>query len=156
MRRFILHLISHGAAVALGFGLGVYFLPILTAPPAPDAAMLEEKTEAAEFSAALTRDLRGNDRLHWGEGTIAVSGNEIVHMGRLSPGPDYKLYLTTQFVEHEDEFEPIKSEAVLIGDVDTFSGFILPVPEGVDVTSYTTVVVWCEAFGEFITAAAYR
>ena len=156
MRRLLMLLISHGAALVIGFGLGVYFLPILTAPPAPDAAMLEEKAEAAEFTAELTRELRGSDRLHWGEGSIAVSGTEIVHMGRLSPGPDYKLYLTTEFVEHEDEFEPIKGEAVLIGDIDTFSGFILPVPEGVDVAAYTTVVVWCEAFSEFITAAEYR
>ena len=80
----------------------------------------------------------------------------IVHEGALSPGPDYKLYLLKQFVEHEDEFEPIKSEAVQIGDVKSFGGFLLDVPEGVDVSEYNTVLIWCEAFSEFITAAQYQ
>jgi hypothetical protein len=30
------------------------------------------------------------------------------------------------------------------------------VPQGTDLTAYTTVLIWCEAFGEFITAARYR
>jgi hypothetical protein len=30
------------------------------------------------------------------------------------------------------------------------------VPEGVDVEDYTTVIVWCESFSEFITAARYQ
>jgi hypothetical protein len=30
------------------------------------------------------------------------------------------------------------------------------VPAGVDVGAYTTVVVWCEAFSKFISAAKYR
>ena len=108
------------------------------------------------FTAELTRELRGSDFVHWGEGTISVSSDAIVHQGNLAPGPDYKLYLVPEFVEHEDEFLPIKSSAQLIGDVKTFDGFIVNVPEGVDVTSYTTVLVWCEAFSEFITAAQYR
>lgn len=30
------------------------------------------------------------------------------------------------------------------------------VPPAVDIEAYTTVVVWCETFSEFITAAKYR
>ena len=156
MRRLFLLLITHGVTLAVGFALGVYFLPILTAPDSPDAAMLEESAQNATFTAELTRELRGSDFVHWGEGTISVSSESIVHQGRLAPGPDYKLYLVPEFVEHEDEFLPIKSSAQLIGDVKTFDGFIVNVPEGVDVADYTTVLVWCEAFSEFITAAQYR
>ncbi|MCC1491819.1 DM13 domain-containing protein [Cognatishimia sp. F0-27] len=156
MRKLILALVTHGAALAVGFGLGVYFLPILTAPASPDAAMLESRAQNASFTAALTRDLRGSDFLHWGEGTISITDGQIVHMGALAPGPDYKLYLVDSFVEHEDEFLPIKDRAQLIGDVDSFGGFLLDIPEGVDVTRYTTAVIWCEAFSEFITAGQYR
>lgn len=156
MRRIILLLVSHGAALAVGFGLGVFFLPILTAPPSPDAAVLEQSAADAQYTATLTRDLRGSDFIHWGEGTISVSATTIVHEGALAPGPDYKLYLTPSFVEHEDEFEPIKDQALQVGDIKSFSGFILDLPEGVDIDAYTTVVVWCESFGEFITAAQYR
>lgn len=147
---------THAGALALGFALGVYFLPILTAPPSPDATTLAQSAQDARYRAELTRSLRGSDRLHWGEGTIAVTPERIVHEGTLAPGPDYKVYLTRSFVEHEDEFEPIKADAALVGDVRSFDGFILDVPPGVDVEDYTTVVVWCESFAQFITAGRYR
>ncbi|WP_379553687.1 DM13 domain-containing protein [Qipengyuania sp. DGS5-3] len=156
MKRLIILAATHLGALALGFALGIYLLPVLTAQPAPDEAVLVAEAEAAEFNAELTRDLRGSDRLHWGEGTISISPDTIVHQGELAPGPDYKVYLTKDFVEHEDEFEPVKSQSALIGDVKSFDGFLLDVPAGVDVSEYTTVVVWCETFGEFITAAKYR
>lgn len=156
MKRFVVLAATHLGTLAVGFALGIYFLPILTAQPAPAAATLEAEAQAAEFSAKLTRDLRGSDALHWGEGTISISPTKIVHQGELAPGPDYKIYLTKEFVEHEDEFEPIKSQSAVIGDVKSFDGFLLDVPAGVDVNEYTTVVVWCESFGEFITAAKYR
>ncbi len=79
-----------------------------------------------------------------------------MHEGKLAPGPDYKLYLVPEFVAHEDEFLPLKEASVRVGDVKTFGGFLLDVPPGVDVSNYTTVLVWCEAFSEFITAAKYR
>jgi hypothetical protein len=156
MRRLIILAITHGGALAVGFALGVFLLPILTAPDSPDAAMLEEKAQIALFRAELTRNLKGSDFLHWGEGTISVTATQIVHEGKLAPGPDYKLYLVPEFVAHEDEFLPLKEASVRVGDVKTFGGFLLDVPPGVDVSNYTTVLVWCEAFSEFITAAKYR
>jgi hypothetical protein len=77
-------------------------------------------------------------------------------MGQVAPGPDYKLYLAPSFVETEVEFEAIRDRAVRVGDVDTFENFIVPMPDGIDPADYNTVVVWCESFGEFITAATYR
>ena len=38
----------------------------------------------------------------------------------------------------------------------TFNGFLVDVPSGIDIAAYTTVVVWCEAFGQFISAAKYK
>lgn len=152
----ILLLITHLAMFGGGFALGVYLLPILTAPPSVDSAKLEEMAEGALHTAEFTRDLRGSDFLHWGEGTVSVSPGMVVHQGNLAPGPDYKMYLVPQFVAHEDEFEPIKDQSVIIGDVKTFDGVIVDVPPGVDIEAYTTVLIWCEAFSEFITAAQYR
>ena len=155
MNRLIL-LGTHGAAAVAGFALGVYLLPVLTAPDGPDEAVLTQSASAATYSAEFTRDLAGSDFLHWGEGTISISPSEITHIGRLSPGPDYKLYLTTSFVEDEAGFEAIKDQSVRIGDVKTFDGVILNVPANVNIDDYTSILIWCEAFGEFITAAKYR
>jgi len=40
--------------------------------------------------------------------------------------------------------------------VKTFENFIVAVPESVDPAACNTVIVWCESFGQFITAAQYR
>ena len=43
-----------------------------------------------------------------------------------------------------------------VGDIRTFENFVVAVPESVDVSRYRSVVVWCERFSMFITAARYR
>lgn len=156
MLRTAVLFVSHIAMLGIGFALGIYFLPILTAAPSPEAEVLATEASAAQYSTELTRDLAGSDALHWGEGTISVSPASIVHQGELAPGPDYRLYLTSGFVEDEAGFEAVKESAQYIGDVNSFEGFLLDVPEGVDIEQYDTVVVWCESFGEFITAGQYR
>ncbi|MFD0916694.1 DM13 domain-containing protein [Pseudahrensia aquimaris] len=154
--RIILAFFTHGAMLAIGFALGIYFLPILTAPPAPDSATLQQQAAGAQYTANFTRQLPGSDFLHWGEGKISISGDKIVHEGKLAPGPDYRLYLAPDFADHEDPFNAIKEQAIEIGSVKTFNGFVLDVPDGIDVSSYNSVIIWCETFGEFITAAKYR
>lgn len=154
--RWIILGITHGVMLAAGFALGIYLLPIITAPPSPDQAMLEESARSARYTAEFRRDLKGSDFLHWGEGAVSVSADRIAHRGSLAPGPDYKLYLVPEFVEDEAQFEAVRSSAIRLGDIKTFDGFLVDVPPNVDIEAYTTVVVWCETFGEFISAARYR
>jgi hypothetical protein len=45
---------------------------------------------------------------------------------------------------------------VRVGEVRTFENFLVPVPESIDPAAYSAVVVWCESFGQFITAAKYQ
>jgi hypothetical protein len=94
--------------------------------------------------------------VHWGEGEVAVGRNAISFHGKIGPGPDYKLYLVDEFVETEADFLRLKARAVRVGDVKSFDNFIVPVPASVDITRHTTVVIWCETFSQFITAAKYR
>jgi hypothetical protein len=147
---------SHLLALAVGFALGVYLLPILVAPEAPSRAEVSAQAGSAAFTGQFRRDLKDSDTLHWGEGSVSVSREAIALMGKLAPGPDYKLYLSPEFVETEADFRRLKARMVRVGDVKTFENFIVPVPPTVDPAAYTTVVIWCETFSEFITSAAYR
>lgn len=156
MLRWIILSASHAAMLFAGFALGIYLLPILTAPPSIEKSMLAETAQTALYRTTFRRDLKGSDFLHWGDGDVSLSATKIVHDGALAPGPDYKLYLTREFVENEEQFLRVKSQAQRIGDVKTFDGFLLDIPQGVDIEQYNALVVWCEAFGEFITAAKYR
>lgn len=156
MGKFIFYTFSHLVFAAIGFALGIYALPILTAPSAPPMAEVMAATEKAEFSGEFRRDLKGSDFLHWGEGKLSVGRESIALNGKIAPGPDYKLYLSPKFVETEAEFNRFKSTMVQVGDVKTFENFVLAVPQSIDPNHYNTAIVWCEAFGEFITAAKYR
>jgi hypothetical protein len=156
VKRLLVLAVTHGAALAAGFALGIYLLPILTAPAAPSAGDVTAAAGKAVFKGEFRRDLKDSDFLHWGEGSVSVSRGAITLMGRIAPGPDYKLYLSPEFVETEADFNRLKAEMARVGDVKTFENFIVPLPESIDPKAYTTVIVWCESFGQFITAARYR
>ncbi len=155
MRKLLL-IASHLLAIAVGFALGVYALPILIAPPAPTSAEVSAQAAAARYTGKFRRDLKDSDAFHWGEGTVSISSKSIVLAGELAPGPDYKLYLSPEFVETEADFNRLKSSMVRVGDVKTFKNFVLSVPESIDPERYNTIVVWCETFSQFITAAKYK
>jgi hypothetical protein len=156
LHRILLLLASHGAVLALGFALGVYTLPLLIAPAGPSAEELAAQSAQATYRGEFRRDLQDSDALHWGEGQVAVGPRRITLTGTLAPGPDYKLYLSPEFVETEADFNRLKPRMVRVGDVKTFRNFTVAVPDGVDIERHTTVIVWCESFSQFITAARYR
>ena len=156
MKKRLLLIASHALALAVGFAIGIYVLPILTAPAAPSASEVASQTRQAAYTGQFRRDLKGSDLIHWGEGTVSVGPQSIALLGRLAPGPDYKLYLSPEFVETKADFARLRARMVRVGDVKTFENFVVRVPEPVNVAGYNTVVVWCETFGMFITAAKYR
>lgn len=155
MRRRLILIATHLVVLAVGFAGGIYALPILTEPRAPDEALLQSIATETLYIGRFVRDLKGSDLLHWGEGEVRVSRDRIAHVGRLAPGPAYKLYLTPRFVDTKEAFLRIKHESLRVGDVKTFNGFVVEMPTGVDVHGYNAVVIWCEAFDQFISAAAY-
>ena len=148
------HIILFGTAkfaagLVIGFALGVCFLPILTEEKGLDTVALAQ----LERSGTFTRDLPGSDAFHWGEGTVRASDTRIWLEGKISPGPNYRLYLPPSLATDETSFLKIKDQSVQVGEVKAFSNFSLDVQPGITVGDYPAVLIWCEAFGEFITAA---
>ena len=152
----LLYFFSHLFVLAVGFGLGVYLLPILTAPKSLEISKIDNLQKEALYKTEFVKDLRGSDLLHWGEAEVTISNQIITIKGSIAPGPDYKLYLTNEFVENEDEFLDIKNDAKYIAEVKTFKNFVIDIPSNININNYNTVVIWCERFEEFITAAKYQ
>ena len=142
------------AGLAIGFMLGVYFLPILTAEQGLDEQSLAARQNSAERIGVFSRDLAGSDRFHWGEGQIMVNDTHIWLDGEIAPGPDYRLYLTPSFVETEADFLAIKDKSVMVSSIKAYKNFSVEIPVGITARSYPAVLIWCEAFSEFVTAAA--
>ena len=142
-----------------GFGLDIYLLPILVAEEGLSQSELTQLSAQPQDQirrGIFIRDLPGSDAFHWGEGEIFASPERIWLDGRIAPGPDYRLYLTKGQVKTKAEFLAIKSQALQIAPVKAFENFSLSVPDGLDISAYDSVVIWCEAFSAFITSAQLR
>ncbi|CAK2780076.1 Electron transfer DM13 [Vibrio crassostreae] len=155
MKKLVL-LCTHLAVGAVGFGLGVYALPILIEPDSPSSSSVEAISQQAIYTGEFSKDRQDSDFLHWGEGIVSVSESAIAFEGELAPGPDYKVYLSPKFIETEQAFNDSKSELLRVGDVKTFDRFMVALPEGTDLNRFNTVVIWCETFGQFITSAKIK
>ena len=152
----LLLILSHCATALLGFALGIYLLPILLEPAAPDLLAVEATLSNPLFTTEFERQREDSDALHWGEGQLRLYSDTIVFEGELAPGPDYRLYLTPKFVETEADFLALKDQSVEMGAVRSFEGFVLNNAFAVNDPRYTTAGVWCETFGQFISSGQYR
>ncbi len=155
-KKLITLVFTHSGVFVAGFALGIYLLPILIAPESPATQEVELVAANHEYQGQFIKDLRGSDAFHWGEGTLTIGQDSVSFSGELAPGPDYQLYLSPQFVETEADFARVKPQMIKIGPINTFDRFLLNLPEGVDPEDYSAAIVWCESFGEFITATNYN
>lgn len=144
------------SGLAIGFGLGVYYLPILIADAPADQALVVAQAETAERQAMFVRDRGDSDALHWGEGTLFLSETRVTLDGEVSPGPDYRIYLTPRYVETEKDFLAIKSNSVEIARVKGFKNFSYEITGGIDASAYQGVLIWCERFSQYITSGPLK
>ncbi|WP_454737527.1 DM13 domain-containing protein [Cupriavidus necator] len=155
-RKVLILLFSHLAVLAAGFVAGIYVLPILTAQAGASAEQVQAVSQQASYSGTFRKDLAGSDAFHWASGRLHVSPQALAFEGEVAPGPDYRIYLAPEFVDTEAAFLSLKSRALQVAELKTFGNFTATLPAGVDPSQYKAVVIWCERFGQFISAAAYR
>ena len=98
------------AGLVIGFGLGVYFLPILIAEKSLDSASIVALSDSALRRGTFVRNLPASDGLHWVNGVIMVNADRIWLDGKVASGPDYRLYLASEYVETGPEFQTIKAQ----------------------------------------------
>lgn len=149
-------IVSHLATGLVAFAAGIYVLPILTASEGASAVELQVAAENARHTGRFERGLPGSDALHWADGKLTVTDTSIAFEGDIAPGPDYKIYLVPEFVDTKASFLAIKARAARVGDLRTFGNFVVPLPDDVNPAQYTSVVIWCERFSKFISAARYQ
>ena len=72
---------------------------------------------------------------------------------KVASRPYYCLYLTSKYVETEPGFQTIKAQSPRGGPFKAFECFPFHLTDGVDLTNYRVVMIWCKAPGQFITVA---
>lgn len=138
-----------------GFAAGIFVFPYLFPPPPLDERVADR---AAREVVATGEFVHANpsDPVHYGMGRVSVFA-DLLHLEadfQVGPGPKYHVYLVPEPGVTPDT-RVQDSMFVDLGRLKAFSGGQnYPIPEGVDLTGYETVVIWCEQFDVLISPAA--
>jgi hypothetical protein len=145
-----------GGILGTGFGvaLGFFFFPFVFPPP-PAAEQLTEADRSAQVATGTFIHANPSDPVHWGRGRVTVYERTVFLEPdfEVGPGPKYHVYLVPNASVRKEE-QVAKSMFVDLGRLRAFKGSQrYPVPSGVDLKNYPSVVIWCEQFGVLISPA---
>ncbi len=142
------------AGTAFGVALGFFLFPFVFPPP----AAVEQLTEADRSPlASIGTFIHANpsDPVHWGRGKVSVYERTVFLEPdfEVGPGPKYHVYLVPKAGVRK-EADVKDAMFVDLGRLRAFQGSQrYPVPAGVDLRKYASVVIWCEQFGVLISPA---
>ncbi len=142
--------------IAAGFALGIFVYPYVFL--ADIVAM--EKVDPASARELLARGnfVHANpaDPIHYGKGRVSVFEG-LLHLEadfEVGPGPKYHVYL----VPERNVLPSTRVAQTMFVDLGRLKAFKgsqnYPVPAGVDIARYGSVVIWCEQFSVLISPAA--
>ena len=161
-----------GGVLGTGFGvaLGFFLFPYVFPPPpaneqltqadiAPIAAAPAPSAPAASAPVPVATGTfihaNPSDPVHWGKGKVSAYDRTIFLESdfEVGPGPKFHVYLVPK-ASVRREADVKDAMYVDLGRLRAFKGSQrYPIPEGVDVKKYESVVIWCERFGVLITPA---
>ena len=96
-----------------------------------------------------------SDPVHYGKGKVSVYERTVFLEGdfEVGPGPAFHVYLVPKAAIRTNA--DLKEQMFVdLGGLRAFKGSQrYPIPAGVNLKNYPSVIIWCEAFGVLITPA---
>lgn len=156
MRRSFLAFVAGGLfGVAAGFALGIFVYPFIFLA---DITATEQVADAASrkvIARGAFVHANPSDPIHYGRGRVTVYDG-LVHLEsdfQVGPGPKFHVYLVP-LRDVGTDTDVARTMFVDLGRLKAFKGSqSYPVPAGVDLAAYASVVIWCEQFGVLISPA---
>jgi len=141
-----------------GFAVGIFVYPYIFLTDIVAADRVDDKAARKIVANGMFIHANPRDPVHYGKGKVTVY-QDLVHLGgdfEVGPGPKFHVYLVP-----EKSVIPgtnvAKTMFVDLGRLKAFKGSQnYPVPAGVDLVQYGSVVIWCEQFGVLISPAALK
>jgi hypothetical protein len=158
MRRFWrgLAILLLGAVLGTGFGvaLGFFLFPFVFPPP-PAAEQLTEADRLRLVASGTFIHANPSDPIHYGKGGVSVYDKAAFLESdfEVGPGPAFHVLLVPK-AGIRDSAEVKDAMYVDLGGLRAFKGSQrYPIPAGVDLGKYQSVVIWCERFSVLISPA---
>lgn len=140
--------------ISAGFMAGIIVFPYLF-PPAPVNELVENKEQKVVLAMAEFIHVNPDDPIHYGKGRATLY-EDLLHLEadfEVGPGPKYHVYLVPE-TEITADSRVDEMMFVDLGRLKAFSGSQnYPIPPGVDLEKYQSVVIWCEQFNVLISTA---
>ena len=141
-----------------GFALGVFVYPWLFLADIVATEKVEDQAGRKILATGTFIHANPSDPIHYGRGKVTVYDN-LLHLEsdfEVGPGPKFHVYLVP-----ESNVVPSTNVArtmfVDLGRLKAFKGSQnYPLPPGIDLARYPSVVIWCEQFGVLISPAALK
>jgi hypothetical protein len=140
---------------ALGFAGGIFLFPYLFPPPEVNETVTGRSDEEVLARGRFVH-ADPSDPIHFGEGGVRIY-DDILHLEAdfmVGPGPKYHVYL----VPRPDVTPDTRVQDTMfidLGRLKAFSGSQnYPLPKGLNIERYGSVVIWCEQFNVLISPAA--
>jgi hypothetical protein len=145
-----------GGVLGTGFGvgLGFFFFPFVFPPP-PAAEVLTEADRSPLVATGTFIHANPSDPVHYGKGKVSVYERTVFLESdfEVGPGPAFHVYLVPKAAIRTNA--DLKEQMFVdLGGLRAFKGSQrYPIPAGVNLKNFPSVVIWCEAFGVLISPA---
>ena len=144
-----------GGVLGTGFGvaLGFFVYPFVFPPP-PAADQLSD-ADKAKLATGTFIHANPSDPIHYGKGKVRVYERTVFLEPdfEVGPGPAFHVYLVPK-ANIRDAAAVKDAMFVDLGGLRAFKGSQrYPIPAGVDLKNYSSVVIWCERFSVLISPA---
>jgi hypothetical protein len=154
LQKFAIFVVGGILGLAGGFALGIFVYPYIFLA---DIVATETVDPARKKIVATGTFIHANpaDPIHYGAGKVTVYADSVfLHDDfKVGPGPKFHVYLVPE-AEVTPKTDVAKTMYVDLGRLRAFQGSQnYPVPPGVVLTQYQSVVIWCEHFGVLISPA---
>ena len=145
-----------GGVLGTGFGvaLGFFLFPFVFPPP-PAAEQLTEADRSSLVATGTFIHANPSDPIHYGKGKVSVYEKTVFLEGdfEVGPGPAFHVYLVPA-ANIRREADVKDTMYVDLGGLRAFKGSQrYPVPAGVKLKDYPSVIIWCERFSVLISPA---
>jgi hypothetical protein len=153
-RGFAIFVLGGMLGTGVGVALGFFIFPYVFPPPAGS-----DQVTAAERSRLIASGTfihaNPSDPVHYGKGHVSVYETTVFLESDfgVGPGPAFHVYLVPKAsIRASSDLKD--AMFVDLGGLRAFKGSQrYPIPAGVNLKDYQSVIIWCERFGVLISPA---
>jgi len=157
-KSIIVFVIGGLLGTAAGFALGIFVYPYIFLADIVATERLEAGASKKLVATGMFMHANPSDPIHYGRGNVKVFENLVFLESdfEVGPGPKFHVYLVPE-KNVTPSTEVARTMYIDLGRLKAFKGSQnYPIPAGVDLSRYGSVVIWCEQFGVLISPATLK